>query len=220
MPQSGIQICEIFDVWGLDFMGPFQNSNKCLYILVAVDYVLKSAEAKALPTNDARKCKNGVTHRFSTPYHPQTSGQVKNTNRALKRILKKTVNNNPKVWSTKLDDALWAFRTAYKKPIGYTPCCLFYGKVCHLPIEVEHRAFWALKEVNLDLEQAKEKWVIQMHELEELRLEAYENSLTYKEKTKRWHDARLKGPKEFHTNDKVLVFNSRFKFSPGKLKSR
>ncbi|XP_071699928.1 uncharacterized protein [Rutidosis leptorrhynchoides] len=149
-----------------------------------------------------KKC--GVTHQFSTPYHLQMSGQVENTNRALKIILEKTISNNPKVWSTTLDDALWVFITAYKTPIGTTPFCLVYGKACHLPVEGEHRAFWALKEVNLDLDQAKEKWVMQMHDLEELRLEAYEDSLTYKEKIKQWHDARLKGPKEFHPNDKVI----------------
>ncbi|XP_071727050.1 uncharacterized protein [Rutidosis leptorrhynchoides] len=130
------------------------------------------------------------------------------------------VSNNPKIWSTKLDEALWAFRTAYKTPIGTTPFRLVYGKTCHISVEVEHKAFWEIKEINLDLERAKEKRVTQLHELEELRLEAYDNSLVYKEKTKRWHDAQLKGPKEFNPNDMVLVYNSRFKFSPGKLKSR
>ncbi|XP_071736778.1 uncharacterized protein [Rutidosis leptorrhynchoides] len=87
-------------------------------------------------------------------------------------------------------------------------------------VEAKHKAFWAIKEINLDLERAKEKRVTQLYELVELTLEAYDNSLVYKEKTKRWHDARLKSPKEFNPNDKVLVYNSRFKFSPGKLKSR
>ncbi|XP_071694440.1 uncharacterized protein [Rutidosis leptorrhynchoides] len=96
--------------------------------------------------------KYGVTHRFLTPYHPQTSGHVENTNCALKRILEKTVSNNPKIWSTKLDNALWAFITAFKTPIGTTPFHLVYGKACHIPVEVEHNAFWAIKEVNLDLE--------------------------------------------------------------------
>ncbi|GJY04102.1 reverse transcriptase domain-containing protein [Tanacetum coccineum] len=86
----------------------------------------------------------GVNHRFSTSYHPQTSVQVENTNRALKRILEKTVKDNPTIWSRKLDDALWAFRTAYRTPTGTIPYKLIYGKKCHLPFEIKHHAYWAL----------------------------------------------------------------------------
>ncbi|GJX16114.1 reverse transcriptase domain-containing protein [Tanacetum coccineum] len=93
----------------------------------------------------------GVNHRFSTSYHPQTSGQVKNMNRALKRILEKTVKDNPTIWSRNLDDALWAFHTAYKIPTGTTPYKLIYGKNYHLQFEIEHRAYWALKNCNPDL---------------------------------------------------------------------
>ncbi|GKB71482.1 reverse transcriptase domain-containing protein [Tanacetum coccineum] len=83
----------------------------------------------------------GVSHHFSTLYHPQTSGQVENINRAIKRILEKTVKDNPFIWSRKLDDALWAFHTAYKTPTGTTPYKLIYGKNNHLPFEIEHRAY-------------------------------------------------------------------------------
>ncbi|GJV01336.1 reverse transcriptase domain-containing protein [Tanacetum coccineum] len=93
----------------------------------------------------------GVNHYFSTSYHPQTSGQVENTNGALKRILEKTVKDNHAIWSRKLDDALWAFRTAYKTPTSTTPYKLIYGKNFHLPFQIEHRAYWALKNCNLDL---------------------------------------------------------------------
>ncbi|GJR46010.1 reverse transcriptase domain-containing protein [Tanacetum coccineum] len=176
MPQNSIQVCEIFDVWGIDFMGSFPSSRGNKYILVAVDYLSKWVEAKALPTNDARvvckflkslfarfgapraiisdrgthfcndqfakvMLKYGVTHRLSTAYHPQTSGQVEVSNRGLKRILERTVGENRASWSDKLDDALWAFRTAYKTPIGCTPYKLVYGKACHLPIELEHKAY-------------------------------------------------------------------------------
>nr|GEX87113.1 DNA-directed DNA polymerase [Tanacetum cinerariifolium] len=155
MPQNSIQVCEIFDVWGIDFMDPFLSSGGNKYILVAVDYLSKLVEAKALPTNDARFAKVmqkfGVTHRLATPYHPQTSGQVKVSNRGLKRILKRAVGENRASWSNKLDDALWAFRTACKTPIGCIPYKLVYGKACHLPIELEHKAYWALKHVNFDL---------------------------------------------------------------------
>nr|GEZ11656.1 retrovirus-related Pol polyprotein [Tanacetum cinerariifolium] len=88
--------------------------------------------------------KYGVTHRLSTAYHPQTSGQVEITNRGLKRILERTVGENRALWSDKLEDALWAFRTAFKTPIGCTPYMLVYGKSCHLPLELKHKAFWAL----------------------------------------------------------------------------
>ncbi|GJS01908.1 reverse transcriptase domain-containing protein [Tanacetum coccineum] len=130
--------------------------------------------------------KYGVTHRLSTPYHPQTSGQVEVSNRGIKRILERTIGENRASWSDKLDDALWAFRTAYKTPIGCTPYRLVYGKACHLPIELEHKAFWALKQTNLDLNLAGANRKSQINELNELRDEAYENSLLYKEKTKRF----------------------------------
>nr|GEX09721.1 reverse transcriptase domain-containing protein [Tanacetum cinerariifolium] len=153
MPQNVIQVCEIFNVWGIDFMGPFPSSRGNRYILVVVDYLSKWIEAKALPTNDARvvvkflkslfarfgtpraiisdrethfcndkfakvMSKYGVTHRLATAYHPQTRGQVEVSNRGLKRILERTVGENRASWYEKLDDALWAFRTAYKMPIS------------------------------------------------------------------------------------------------------
>ncbi|GJW54457.1 reverse transcriptase domain-containing protein [Tanacetum coccineum] len=96
--------------------------------------------------------KYGVTHRLSTAYHPQTSGQVEVSNRGLKHILEKTIGENRSSWSNKLDDALWAFRTAFKIPIRCTPYKLMYGKAFHLPIELEHKAYWALKHCNFDLE--------------------------------------------------------------------
>ncbi|GKB63224.1 reverse transcriptase domain-containing protein [Tanacetum coccineum] len=95
--------------------------------------------------------KYGVTHRLSTTYHPQTSGKVEFSNRGLKRILERTVGKNRVSWSDKLDDALGAFRTAFKTPIGCTPYKLVYRKACHLPIELEHKAYWALKHCNFDL---------------------------------------------------------------------
>ncbi|GJW52710.1 reverse transcriptase domain-containing protein [Tanacetum coccineum] len=186
-----------------NFMGPFSSSRGNKYILVAVDYLSKWVEAKALPTNDARvvckflkslfarfdapraiisdrgthfcndqfakvMLKYGVTHRLSTAYHPKKSGQVEVSNRGLKRILERTVGENHASWSDKLDNALWAFRTAYKTPIGCIPYKLVYGKTCHLPIELEHKAYWALKHANFNLETAGDHRKVQLNEVNEL----------------------------------------------------
>nr|GEY31283.1 reverse transcriptase domain-containing protein [Tanacetum cinerariifolium] len=201
---------------GIDFMGPFPNSKGNKYILVVVDYLSKWVEAKALPTNDARvvvkflksifsqfrtpkaiisdrgtqfcndqfakvMSKYGVTHRLSTYYHPRTSGQVEVTNRGLKRILERTVGENRSLWTDKLNDALWAFRTAFKTPIDH----------CKL----------------------------QLNELHELRDQAYENSLIYKERAKKLHDSKIKN-RIFNVSDQVLHFNSRLKIFSGELKTR
>ncbi|GJY92179.1 reverse transcriptase domain-containing protein, partial [Tanacetum coccineum] len=151
--------------------------------------------------------KYGVTHRLSIAYHPQTSRQVEVLNRGLKRILERTVGENRASWSDKLDDALWAFRTAFKTPIGCTPYKLVYGKACHLPIELEHKAYWALKHCYFDLKSAGDHRKVQMNELNELWDQAYENSLIYKEKMKKIHDSKIKKC-VFNVGGRVLLFNS------------
>nr|GEV03695.1 reverse transcriptase domain-containing protein [Tanacetum cinerariifolium] len=136
--------------------------------------------------------KYGVTRCLATAYHPQTSGQVEVSNHSLKRNLERTVGENHASWSDKLDDTLWAFHTTFKTPIGCTPFKLVYRKACHLPIELEHKAYWALKHCNYDLLTAGDHRKVQLNELNELRDQAYENSLIYKEKTKRIHDSKIK----------------------------
>nr|GEV92048.1 hypothetical protein [Tanacetum cinerariifolium] len=120
-----------------------------------------------------------ITHRLSTAYHPQTSGQVEVSDRGLKRILERTIGENRASWSDKLDDALWAFRIAYKIPIGCTPYKLMYRKACHLLIELEHKAYWALKQASFDLAVVGDHRKVQLNELNELRDHAYKNSLIY-----------------------------------------
>nr|GEZ35995.1 reverse transcriptase domain-containing protein [Tanacetum cinerariifolium] len=205
MPQNSIQIYEIFDVWGIDFMGSFPSSKGNKYILVAFDYLSKWVEAKALPTNDARvvvrflkslfsrfgtpkaiisdrgthfcndqfssvMAKYGVTHRLSTAYHPQTSGQVEATNRGLKCILERTVGENVPHGMISLKTLYGHFELHSKLPLVVPPT-------------------------------------------------AYENSLIYKERTKKLHDNKIKN-RIFNVGDQVLLFNSRLKIFSGKLKSR
>ncbi|GKD13750.1 reverse transcriptase domain-containing protein [Tanacetum coccineum] len=193
MPQNSIQVCEIFDVWGIDFIGPFPSSRGNKYILVAVDYLSKWVEAKALPTNDAGVvCKflKSLFARFGAPRAIRSDHGTYFCNEQFAKVMLK---------------------------YGVTHC-LSTAYHPQTSGQVEHKAYWALKHANFDLSTAGDHRKVQLNELNELRDHAYENSLIYKEKTKRIHDAKIKN-RVFNVGDQVLLFNSRLKMFSGKLKS-
>ncbi|PIN13095.1 DNA-directed DNA polymerase [Handroanthus impetiginosus] len=206
-----------------------------------VDYVSKWVEAIAVPSNDSKVVVNFIkknifirfgipraiisdegTHFCNRSFEALLSkygGQVEVSNQEIKRILEKTVSFTRKDWFKRLDEALWAYRTAFKIPIGISPYNLVFGKKCHLPVKFERNAYWAIRKLNFNMQAAREKRLLQLNELDEFPLQAYKNAKIYKEKTKRWHDKKIV-ERRFEPGQYVLLFNSRLKLVPGKLKSR
>ncbi|XP_056841753.1 uncharacterized protein LOC130494929 [Raphanus sativus] len=173
---------EVFDVWGIDFMGPFPSSlgtSTFLWLLTmfGVPRVLISDGGSHFINKllEGLLRKNGVKHKVATPYHHlRQVAKLRSLTERSNPFWRRLWGSRGKDWSNKLDDALWAYRTAYKTPLGTTPFNLVYGKACHLPVELEYKALWAVKLLNFDIKSAKEKRLFQLHELDEIRMDAFE----------------------------------------------
>nr|GFA33718.1 reverse transcriptase domain-containing protein [Tanacetum cinerariifolium] len=212
MPQNVIQVCKIFNVWGISFMGPFPSSRGNRYILVAVDYLSKWVEVKALPTNDARvvvKFLKSLFARFETPRDIISDHGTYFCNDKFTKVMPKygvtrrlSTAYHPQK-SGQVEVSNQGLKRIIERTVG----------------ENQHKAYWALKHVNFDLKTVGDHQKLQLNELNELRYQAYENSLIYKEKTKKIHDSKIKNC-ILNVGDRVLLFNSRLKIFSGKLKTR
>nr|GEW28742.1 reverse transcriptase domain-containing protein [Tanacetum cinerariifolium] len=209
--QGELENKEITKTFPLETLGmiAFRGDSSTPWFADIANYHAGNFIVKGMSSQQKKKFRKDIKHYFwDDPYMFKIYAD---------QVIRRTVGENCVSWSDKLEDALCAFRTAFKTPIGCTPYKLVYEKAFHLPIELEYKAYWALKHCNFDLKTAGDHWKVQLKELNELRDQAYENYLIYKEKTKKIHDFKIKN-RVFNVGDQVLLFNSRLKIFSGKLK--
>ncbi|GJU34507.1 pol polyprotein [Tanacetum coccineum] len=208
MPLSSINVCKILDIWVIDFMGPFPPSFGNVYILLVVDYVSKWVEAKATKTDDAKVVadfvKANIFSRFGTPRAIISDRGTHICNRVMVALLKK-------------------YNVTHRVSTAYHPQTNGQAEVSNREIksilEKTHKAYWALKNLNMKLDDVGANRKLQLQELEEIHNDAYESLQIYKEKTKAFRD-KMSSRKNFCVGQKVLLFHSRLKLFPGKLRSR
>nr|GEU40381.1 DNA-directed DNA polymerase [Tanacetum cinerariifolium] len=210
IPQNTIQVCEIFDVWGINFIGPFPSSRGNKYILVVVDYLSEWVEAKALPTNDARvvvKILKSLFSRFRTPMAIISDHGTHFCNDKFARVMYGVTHRLATAYHPQTSGQVEVSNRGLKRILERT-----VGKT----VPHEHKAYWALKHANFDLKTASDHQKLQLNELRD---QAYENPLIYKERTKKLHDSKIKNH-ILNVGDQVLIFNSHLKIFSEKFKTR
>nr|GEX01997.1 reverse transcriptase domain-containing protein [Tanacetum cinerariifolium] len=222
MPQNAIQVCEIFDVWGIDFMGSFPSSKCNKYILVAVDYLSKWVKAKALHTNDARvvvKFLKSLFSRFGILRAIKSDRGTHSCNDQFTRVMIKygvthhlATAYHPQM-SGQVEVSNRGLKRILERTVGENRAS-WSDKLDDALWAFQHRAYWALKHVNFDLKTVGDHRKLQLNELRD---QTYENSVIYEERTKKLHDSKIKNH-IFNVGDQVLIFNSRLKIFSGKLK--
>eukprot|EP00253_Pinus_taeda_P033587 PITA_33587 len=214
MPLQPQVTFEPFEKWGMDFVGPINPPSKQKsYIIVYQGSHFTSNLIEDLLTH------HKIKHKTFTPYHPQENGQVEVTNRALEGILTKAVSSNRKYWVDRLIEVTWTYNNTWKTTTGFTPYELVYGKKALLSIEFEYNTLRMADQLDLDLIHAQKERLLQLNGLDEQRLQALLHSKVVQLQRKIWHDRHLK-EKQFQEGDWAMMYDSRYKYFKGKLRTR
>eukprot|EP00253_Pinus_taeda_P035107 PITA_35107 len=210
---------EPFEKGGMDFVGPINPpSNQKQYIIVCTNYLKKWEETKAIKAATEEKVveflRENIFYKFGYPRE-----LVEVTNKALEGILTKVVSNSRKDWADRLVEATWAYNTAWKTTTRFTPYELVYGKKALLSIEFEYNTLRMATLLDLDLSHAQRERLLQLNGLDEQRLQALLHTEVIQRQKNIWNDRNIK-EKQFQKGDCVLLYDSRYKYFKGKLRTR